>query len=363
MRPAVCVVGHYERDYPRNVIVRRWLEALGYRVVECHSTTAFPWRHAVLAAKYLAVRKDVAGVWAAEGGHRLVPLLKLWTRLAGHRLIFDPFISRYDTRVNDRGWYRPGSLQARIARWQDWSSCRAADHLVFDTFEHADYFRSQYGIRAPHTVLEVAVDEELFRPAEPPPQRDTTEVLFYGTYIPLHGIETILDAAAALRTRPDITLTLIGKGQEYAGMRARADAAELSNVAFVDPMSPAALVRRIAAADICLGIFGTSRKAGSVVPNKVVQCAAMAKPMITRESTAVRRYFDDGQTVVLTPPADAGALAGAIERLAGDPATRRRIGNGARAVFEARFSAAALRPRLLEILRANGIPAPDPAPR
>lgn len=353
--PAVCVLGHYELDYPRNVMVRRWLEELGYEVVQCHSTTAFPWRHLVLAAKYLRVRRRVDGVWVAEGGHRLVPFIKLLTRLGGHRLIFDPFISRYDTRVNDRGWYRPGSLQAWIAKWQDWSSCAAADHLVFDTHEHEAYFREHYRPSAPASVLEVGVDEEVFCPGPPTLARqDDFEVLFYGTYIPLHGIETILDAAHALRDREGLRFTLIGQGQEYDAMRRRADALDLDNVRFVDPMPPTELAEYIRRADVCLGIFGTSRKAGSVVPNKVVQCAAMAKPMITRDSTAVRRYFEDGKDVCLVPAADADALARAVDELRRDADSRNRIGRAARAVFEARFSAEALKPKLLGILRANG---------
>lgn len=353
--PAVCVLGHYELDYPRNVMVRRWLEELGYEVVQCHSTTAFPWRHLVLAAKYLRARRAVDGVWVAEGGHRLVPFIKLFTRLGGHRLIFDPFISRYDTRVNDRGWYRPGSVQAWIAKWQDWSSCAAADHLVFDTHEHEAYFREHYRPRAPATVLEVGVDEEVFRPGPPTLARqDDFEVLFYGTYIPLHGIATILDAAHALRDREGLRFTLIGQGQEYDAMRARADALELDNVRFVDPMPPTELAEYIRRADVCLGIFGTSRKAGSVVPNKVVQCAAMAKPMITRDSTAVRRYFEDGDDVRLVPAADSEALARAVDELRADAGARSRIGRAARRVFESHFSAEALRPKLLSILRANG---------
>lgn len=360
MPPAICVLGHYERDYPRNVIVRRWLAELGYRVVECHSTIGFPWRHFALMAKYLKVRGEVSGVWVAEGGHRLVPWMKLWTRLGGHRLIFDPFISRYDTRVNDRGWYRPGSFQAWVAKWQDWSSVAAADHLVFDTTEHLEYFRANYHPSAEATVLEVAVDEEVFAPAPPKlASKGPFEVLFYGTYIPLHGIETILDAAAKLRDESGVVVTLIGKGQEYDAMRNRAETLALTNVEFVDPMPPEELARRIAAADLCLGIFGTSRKAGSVVPNKVVQCAAMAKPMITRDSTAMRRYFTDGQDVRLVPAADADALAAQILSLHQDSEARSTLGRAARRVFEARFSAAALKPRLLEILRANGVPAPS----
>ena len=226
---------------------------------------------------------------------------------------------------------------------------------MFDTHEHEEYFREHYRPSAPATVLEVGVDEEVFCPGAPTVARqDDFEVLFYGTYIPLHGIETILDAAHALKDREGLRFTLIGHGQEYDAMRRRADALELDNVRFVDPMPPTELAEHIRRADVCLGIFGTSRKAGSVVPNKVVQCAAMAKPMITRDSTAVRRYFQDGDNVRLVPAADAESLARAVDELQRDADARGRIGRAARSVFEEHFSAEALRPKLLRILQANG---------
>ena len=356
MPPAVCVLGHYERDYPRNVIVRRWLAELGYEVIEAHSTVDFPWRHGALARRVLKLPAHTAAIWVAEGGHRLVPLVKLWAKARGLPVIFDPFISRYDTRVNDRQWYAPGSAQAWIAKWQDWSGCVAADHLVFDTAEHEAYFRSHYRLRGPATVLEVAVDEEVFvRRPTPTADARAAEVLFYGTFIPLHGIETILGAAAKLKGRTDIRFTIIGRGQQYDAMRAHATTLDIPAVDWVEPMPPAALAQRVAKATVCLGIFGRSRKASSVVPNKVVQCAAMGKAIISRDSTAMARYFDE-TSACLVPAGDASALASAVASLVDDTARRDALGEAAHAVFEARFSAAALRPRLQQILTDNGVP-------
>ena len=163
----------------------------------------------------LALPKDVRVVYATEGAHRLVPLMKLWAKCTGRKILFDPFLSRYNTRVEDRQLYAPGSLQARIAHWQDWSSCKASDFLIFDTEEHREYFYERYNLKVPAAVIPVGVPEELFQyplPDATPPS-DSFEVLFYGTFIPLQGIETLVDAAQHL---PEgVRITIIGKGQTY----------------------------------------------------------------------------------------------------------------------------------------------------
>lgn len=359
-RPAICVLGGYERDYPRNACVRRMLADLGWEVVECHSDVPFPQRHVALAREYLRVRDRVAAIWVAEGGHRLVPWVKALARLDGVPVVFDPFLSRWSTRVEDRRLFAPGSLQAWIAAWQDWSSCSCADHLVFDTHEHQRWFFDRYGLRRPWDVLEVGIDEDVFTQAGPaePRAREGLDVLFYGTYIPLHGVDTIVAAAAELRGHADVHVTLVGAGQELPHAQRSIARLGLRNVALVGPMPPVQLAARIRTADVVLGIFGTSAKAAAVVPNKVVQCAAMGKAIVTRRSAAVQRWFTDDIDVAMVEAADAEALAHRLIELRDDAAARARLGAGARAVFERRYAAPRQRETLAAILARAGVTPP-----
>jgi glycosyltransferase involved in cell wall biosynthesis len=61
----------------------------------------------------------------------------------------------------------------------------------------------------------------------------------------------------------------------------------------------------------------------------------------------------DGETALLVPPTDAAELAGAIERLLGNPTLRREIAERGRRAFQTRFSAelfmAALRQTYAEL--------------
>jgi len=73
----------------------------------------------------------------------------------------------------------------------------------------------------------------------------------------------------------------------------------------------------IAAASLCLGIFGTSAKAGRVIPNKVFECLAVGRPVVTADTPAIRGAFDGEVAVV--PAGDPDALAREIKSLLADP--------------------------------------------
>ncbi|HKP98313.1 MAG TPA: glycosyltransferase, partial [Fibrobacteria bacterium] len=238
----------------------------------------------------------------------------------------------------------------------DWSSTRAAQLLVFDTEEHKEYFYRNYGLTRPHLILPVGVPEEVFHPRDPAELPDPYtagsgfRVLFYGSYIPLQGVEWIVEAAALLRDQ-DLRFTLIGDGQTFPETKARARALGLPNLEFVKPVRETDLPAWLAHADVCLGVFGGTVKAANVVPNKVVQAAAMGRPILTRDSPAVRRYFRDGESAVFTAPASARSLADSLLALRRDPARLETLGRGARAAFEKNFSVAALSRLLKATLR------------
>lgn len=344
-RPRVLFLGQHELDYPRNRATRRLIEAAGCEIVDAHSRAPGLAREARLAATCLRRMGEVDAVFVTEGGHRFVPLVAAIAHRFGRKVVFDPFTSRYDTFVDDRTRYAPGGFHARRLRRMDASATYAADVCIFDTAEHRDYFDTHYGLRGPAHVVEVGVDEAVFTPRAPRPPGAGFEVLFYGTFIPLQGVEHIVEAAAKLGGDAQTRFTLIGHGQTHAEVLARVERLGRGHLRMLPPVSPQALVEHMAAADVCLGIFGSSRKASGVVPNKVVQAAAVGRPIITRESPAIARYFD-AKSALLVPPADPEALARAIAALRDDPSRRDALARGARAVFERDFSEAVLVDRM-----------------
>jgi glycosyltransferase involved in cell wall biosynthesis len=265
--------------------------------------------------------------------------------------VIDAFTSLYDSAVYDRGIARPGSLSARRYWWIDWLAVRLADVVLVDTDQHRDYFISEFG--APEARLRgipVGASCEWFDTPTAQSSDDGMLISFYGTYIPLHGIDTILHAADLLSHQPHLRFEIIGRGQTYKAMQQLAATLNLLQVTFVDSVPAADLPGLVARADICLGIFGTTEKTTRVVPNKVYQTLALGKPVITADTPAVRELFTPDEHLTVVPAGDASALASAIEGLAADFERRAALSKAGRTYAAAEFSEQPLGRRLLEAL-------------
>ena len=92
---------------------------------------------------------------------------------------------------------------------------------------------------------------------------------------------------------------------------------DASNVELPGRVPLQEMPREIAAASLCLGIFGTSAKAARVVPNKVFECLAVGRPIVTADTPAIRDALQ-GQVAVV-PAGAPEALAREIRALLADP--------------------------------------------
>jgi glycosyltransferase involved in cell wall biosynthesis len=264
-------------------------------------------------------RKACNAVVVTFPGHHLVWLAWLLTRFPRKYLVFDAFVSAYDTLVSDRRKVHPWNPAALAIWFLDFLDCHLADEILIDTKAHKDFFCRTFRIHpADMTVLYLEAPSELFRP-DPHHKhirKKTFEVLFYGSYIPLQGIDTILKAAAILQNQhASVHFTLVGGGQTYAKMRMLATEWKLQNVTFTPFIPLAHLPPLIHDADVCLGIFGTGDKTMRVIPHKVIECMACGVPVITADTPAIHERYKDGEGIHLVSPGDAHALAGKIVEL------------------------------------------------
>ena len=328
----VLYFGTYDRSYPRNAQVISALRGAGVDVVEQHRPV-WERRHNWSVGLRQMIRVAGAERSLRQAGDADAPADALIVGYPGHfdlpaarrvargrPVIFNPLVSLYDTVVDDRGRFRRGSPGAGVVHLVDRRAFRRADLVVADTDAQAAVLPPRVRVAATTRVevCFVGAEERLFRPGWQPER--PFQVLFVGKLIPLHGLETILAAAALV---PEIPFRVVGSGQLESLLESRP-----ANVECIPWVEYENLPAEIQAAGCALGIFGTGEKAARVIPNKAFQALACGTPLVTADTPAARELLADGKDALLVPPGDAVALARAVRRLAEDAslpgASRRR---------------------------------------
>jgi len=345
-------LGTYDRASPRNTQVVSCLRRAGVDVVERHRQV---WgRHnwspglgslARLARAELALARvdpgDADVLVVGYPGHADMVAAKRVA--AGRPIVFNPLVSLRDTLIDDRGVVSRRSLRAAVLRSLDRRAFRGADLVVADTRAHAAYFQDAFGLAAERVAVAlVGAEDSLFHPAETKPAGLGFHVLFVGKLIPLHGLETIL---AAARLVPEVRFVVVGEGQ-LASLLAHPPP-NVEHVPWLDYRGLPDAYRR---AGCALGVFGTGAKAARVIPNKVFQALACARPVITADTAAARELLADGENALLVPAGDPRALASAIRRMVEDSGLATRIAAAGRRTYEAQASESVLGARWRSLL-------------
>lgn len=381
----ICYYGSYDLNEPHNSTYLRALNAVGVEVVECHIPAAskrddisqYRSFGKTLAFAFGFVRRSlrlffrlwrvgkVDAVIVGYPGFFDLPLAKIYTKLRRIPLLFNVHISLYETLVVDRSYFLEASLTAKLLKWYDRLLLRLSDVVIVDTRAHGSYYASVYKVpRGKFRRVFIGADP-IFRPVPPPPSTGYFRVLFYGTFVPLQGIEFILQAAKHLEHELDVIFEIIGRGQTKAEMVALAKSYDLRNVDFIDWVPLEHLVERIAAADVCLGgQFGLSPKADLVIGYKCFQMMACRKPLIVSDSQGNRELLKHMVSAYMCKAGDGEALARAIMELKHSPTLREQLAQRSWAVFNTHCDFIEIGSTLRNlILQALGRPIPAPAAR
>lgn len=336
----VCTLGFHDPNGTRYWALSGGLRAHGIDVAACHTAKAgFLPKMADLWRQARNTRCDA--ILVTFPGQYLMPLAWTLGKTKGVPVVLDAFISLHDTMVTDRAKVKAGSAKARFLKMVDRVSCMLADRVLLDTPEHAAFFADAFGVpRAKIIVVPVGYRSDMLRPTPLPARApgDAMRAYFYGTFIPLQGVDTILRAMKILQDRGlPVTLDLGGGGQTAPAMHALAAELGLRNVAFLGTTPMRDVVDAHAAAHCVLGIFGVTPKTQRVIPHKAYDALGAGRPLVTADTPAARGVLRDGVDAVLVPAGDHVALAKAMERLLGDPALCASLAANAAAVG-ARFT-------------------------
>jgi len=339
----VLIMGSYDPIYPRHQIIRTGLERLGVNVTSYNipkgtkTITSLP----RLASHWQLVR-DCDLVFVPSFNQLLAPIIWTISRFTRTPIIADYMVGLTDAIVHER---EEGTIFQRVLWWNVDKFVVRNMLTLTDTAAHIGLFRDLWGIEMKRIeVLPVGAYDPWFYEQPQPPADGPQIVQFFGTYIPFHGVDVIIDAIQVLQTRhgndpavQQLEFELIGTGKTYNFCRQRADSLHLKNVNFIPYVQPTQLPDRIAKVAIALGVFGPRDKTDYVVANKCFQSMAVGRAVITGEAPAVDEIFRPGTHLVTVPTGNPVALAEEIYRLLKAPEERARLGQNAAAIIRERF--------------------------
>jgi glycosyltransferase involved in cell wall biosynthesis len=231
-------------------------------------------------------------------------------------------------QVTLRRWYGFVRMQVRVAR-------RLPLIITVSESSRADIVE-QMGV-APErlSIVPVGVDTSRFRPlphvARVPGRLMTTA----SADVPLKGLVPLLEAVAKVRTERHAELVVIGKPRPESRVQETIERLGLGGaVSFVSGVSDERIVELYAEAEVAVV---PSLYEGFSLP--AVEAMACGVPLVATTGGALPEVVGtSGETGVLVPPGDVGALATAISEALDDEALRRRIGGGGRRRVLERFT-------------------------
>jgi len=198
-----------------------------------------------------------------------------------------------------------------------------------------------------HAIRGSGVDVERFAPAPEAPGR--VNVTFAGRLLWSKGIGELVEAARLLRARGvDLDIHLVGEPDREnpesvpdAALRGWVAEGTVVSHPWSDDMPAVWRAAHVA-------VLPSYREG---LPKSLLEAAASARALVATDVPGCREIARDGVNALLVPARDAGALAGAIERLALDPSLRRRFGAAGREIVEREFAESIVVARTLDLYR------------
>jgi glycosyltransferase involved in cell wall biosynthesis len=355
----ICYFGTYRAGYSRNMIMIKGLRANECQVQECHvplwrgiedrvqAASGNWWKpsfmfrvircYIALLKKYQTIH-DYDVLITGYPGFIDVFLARMLTRLRKKPLAWDVLMSGHLLSV-ERGLNKKGPLTAWTLKLIEQLALKLPESLIIDTRQHMEWFISTYGIdKQKFQVIPLGADDEMFKPLQPKQDRTEFKVIYYGTYIPNHGLEYMIEAARLLKENSNVWFEFIGHGPDRNRAIELAGKYNLKNITFTGWLDQGALMNRISRADILLGAFGQTRMSLMTVQNKIYEGLALAKPVVTGDSPAIRNYFRHGHNIYLCDRSNPEDLTGAIMILKNDPQILHNLARNEHDLFLKSFS-------------------------
>ena len=336
--------GRGDQNYSRNRSIALLFKELGWRLRYFHPIGS---KIGTIQA-YLMHLKKPSLIWVPCFRQRDMFSAIYFSKKWGVPLVFDPLTSAYEKAVYERRKYKPGSRRAeRMKKWET-GLFQAADMVVLENEAYAEFVRREMGLPAKKLgILYNGAYSGLFKPLPQPPAEPPFNLGFVGSFQPSMGTDVIVKAAGLCSDLP-CTWILIGEGDSKP--EAVRLARNVKNVKFRDWVPYDQLPEEMGRMHIMLGIFGKTFKTEFVIPNKIFEAMAIARPLITQRAAAYRNNIGFSAEIGWVERGNPGALAEMVRKWLQEPEQLERKGVRTRALFDEYFRDEKMKSMLEEIL-------------
>jgi glycosyltransferase involved in cell wall biosynthesis len=231
----------------------------------------------------------------------------LIVKLFSKKVISEFYISMYDTYVNDRKYIAKESSKAKKTLLMDQKLIDYSSEIIFLNKSEQKYYLNVIGrINNNKNCYVIPLATSPKKKAIIPfvsLNKNSITLCWWGTFIPLHGLEKIIEAAKCLiECEIKFKMYLFGTSDELSKPYQRIiDENNLNNHVVINNtkhFSDRSLEYFLAEnCDIAFGNFGDSKKAKTVMVNKVVEATSMGIPVISQNTAALEEYFTDNKTI------------------------------------------------------------------
>jgi len=233
----------------------------------------------------------------------------LLSKILGKRVIVDFYISHFDTLVNDRKRFSGDSLRGKIALFKDRFLLNMADDVIFLNNAEAEFYQRIVGIDLSCekvSVIPLCIDykKELFFSRHI--GLENFKVCWWGTYIPLHGLENLIKAFSFIK-HDNVKLYLFGDSDEkstpYRDLIEKLNLSEKVEIDNHCSFSNGKLAPFLSEnCDLAIGNFGASEKARTVLVNKLVDSLSLGIPCLTMKTRAITELFEKNEGLIFVDP-------------------------------------------------------------
>lgn len=368
----ICFFGYPNRNYSRSKILIDGLQKNNVKVIHCEDKSSSSLvRYFRLAQKFWRLRDKCDVIFVQFPGHLNVPIAWILGKLFNKLVVFDAFISLYDTYVFDREAFSANSLKGKFYWWVDKISCTLADLVIIDTNTHVKYFVATFKLdKNKFHAIPVGGDNTVFKPKSKIPSASLRAgknlkslrprsgqakiiIEFHGMFTKIHGAECFVRVAKKLEHQTNLEFWLIGSSTNYHLPIDLYKKLKPKTMKYWPQLSVDKLAKKIAQADIGIAHLGPTQKARMVLTNKMYHVLASRVALIAGNNPASKEFLKEKQNCLMVKMYDDNDLAKKILQLAKNKKLRRKVAQNGYKLHQEKFTNRKLGQKLKQILETK----------